>query len=118
MLEKLSKMSVREAMITLAGGPPTYGAQARWLAGVAKKVGASYRTARSLWLSEIKDPEHWAAREIRRQAEIEKARREANLLATKFEKIAEGSNAHTNLSSSDIAALVHAANILRGVDRA
>jgi len=117
MLEKWSKMSVREAMIALAGEPPAYGAQARWLAGIAKKVGASYRTARSLWLNEIKDPNHWAAREVRRQAEIEKARREANLLATKFEKIAEGSNAHKNLSSSDIAALVHAASILRSMDR-
>lgn len=117
MLEKWSKMSVREAMITLAGGPPAYGAQARWLSNVATKVGASYRTARSLWLNEIKNPDHWAAREVRRQAELEKARREASALASTFENIAGGTNANTNLSSSDVAALVHAARILRGMDR-
>ncbi len=31
MLEKSSKMSVRQAMIEVAGSPPGYGEQPRWL---------------------------------------------------------------------------------------
>lgn len=90
MLEKLSKMSAREAMITLAGRPPMHGELPRWLEHVARKVGITFRTARSLWLGEINDPEHWAAAKVRREAEVAEARKELAALANKFTSIAGG----------------------------
>lgn len=119
MLEKLSKMSVRSAIITVAGSHPEWGGQKRWLMNAAKKVqGVSFRTMRSLWLNEISDPNHWAAREVKRQAEIIKARREAADLATQFESIAGAMNAtDPDFYSADATALLQAARIVRGLDR-
>ena len=119
MLEKLSKMSVREAMISLQGNAPMHGELPRWLNSVAKKAGISFRTARSLWQNEIRNPDdHLAGREIRRLAEIATAQREARDLASQFENIAERLNANDpDFHRSDAAALVHAARILRGLDR-
>jgi hypothetical protein len=119
MLEKLSKMSARQAMIDLVGVPPQHGEQPRWLANVAKKIGASYRTARSLWNDEIKNPDqHWAVKRLRREAELAKARREADALASQFESIAGSLNAKDqDFYSADIAALIDAARVIRNVDR-
>jgi hypothetical protein len=89
MLEKLSKMSARQAMITLAGGAPAYGELPRWLTRVSKAAGISFRTARSLWLEEIKDPNHLAALAVKRQAEIEEARRNAAVVANFFNRHAQ-----------------------------
>lgn len=118
MLEKSSKMCVRQAMIEVAGSPPGYGEQPRWLHAVAGKIGSSYRTARSLWLGEIKNPEHWAAKAVRREAEIAKAKREAAELASQFEKLAGRLDAKgQNTYSADVAALLDAARVIRGLDR-
>ncbi len=119
MLEKLSKMSIREAMITLAG-PPEFRAQARWFSKVAKQVeGVTFRTVRSLWHDEIKNPDqHWAAKAIRAKAELQKARREATELASQYESIARSLNAtDQDFYSPDVAALLHAARLLRNLDR-
>lgn len=119
MLEKSSKMSVRQAMIEVAGSPPGYGEQPRWLCTVAGKIGSSYRTARSLWLGEIKDPDHWAAKAVRHEAAIATAKREAAELAQQFEKLAGKLNAKgQNSYSADVAALLDAARVIRGLDRA
>jgi hypothetical protein len=119
MLEKLS-MSVRQAMISLQGNAPMHGELPRWLDGIAKKANISFRTARSLWQNEIKNPDdHLAAREVRRLAQIALAQREARDLATQYENIAERLNANDpDFHRSDAAALIHAARILRGLDRA
>jgi len=80
MLEKSSKMSTREAIAILAG--PYYGNRDRWLANAAKAVtGVSFRTMRSLWHNEIKNPDHLAAIAVRRQAKIIEAKRDAAKLA-------------------------------------
>jgi hypothetical protein len=119
MLEKLSKMSVREAMIALAGYAPAYGELPRWLSSIARAAGLSFRTTRSLWLNEIKDPNHLAAREVKRLAEIALAKREARDLASSFETIAGGMNASDpDFFSEDVVALLDAARTLRGLDRA
>ncbi|OAF05440.1 hypothetical protein AYJ54_00610 [Bradyrhizobium centrolobii] len=118
MLEKLSKMCVRQAMIDVAGSPPGYGEQPRWLTAVAKQIGTSYRTARSLWLGEIDDPDHWAAKAVKREAAIAKAKREAAELAKQFENLAGKLNAkHQDIYSADVAALLDAARVIRGLDR-
>ena len=118
MLEKSSKMCVRQAMIEVAGTPPRYGEQPRWLHSIAGKIGSSYRTARSLWLGEITDPEHRAVRAVKREAEIAKAKREAAELASQFEKWAKKLNAdNQNTYSADVAALLDAARVIRNLDR-
>jgi hypothetical protein len=118
MVEKSSKMSTREAMITLAGHPPTYGEMPRWLAKVAKSAGISFRTARSLWLGEIKDPEHLAAKAVRRQAQIEEARRDAKVVADFFNSHAQAlANIDADFHRNDIDAFVAAARALGSRNR-
>lgn len=119
MLEKLSKMSVRQAMIEVAGKPPAYGEQPRWLSELAKKIGLSYRTARSIWFEEIRDPGHWAIKAVRREAELVAARKEAAELARQYQAIAGGMRAdNQNLFSAEIDRLERIARIIGGLDRA
>ncbi len=117
MLEKSSKMSTRDAISVLAG--PYYGNRDRWLAEAAKKVaGVSFRTVRSLWHGEIDDPEHLAAQAVRRRAEIVKVQNAAAELAATFETLAGGLKSRDqDFHGNDIAALIDAARVLRGLDR-
>ena len=119
MLEKVSKMSVRTAIITLAGNSYHPTKQSLWRAAARNSKGISYRMMKSLWNNEIKKEDHWAKRELRRLAELEAAQKEARDLASQFETIAGGLNAKdADFHSQDVAALVHAARILRGLDSA
>lgn len=78
-----------------------------------------FRTVKGLWYGEIDDPEHWAARDIRRAAELISARNEASSLASQFESIAGALNARDpDFHSADIAALIDVARKIRGNDRA
>lgn len=121
MWSKVAKMSVREAMITIAG-TPGYGEQPRWLQKVADAANISKRTARSLWRGEIYSAGHRAVRAVREAAErrqLELARQEARSLADQFQTIAGALGAKDpDFHSEDINSLVHAARILRGLDRA
>jgi len=118
MLEKLSKMSAREAMISLAGRPPMYGEQHRWLREIADKVGISFRTARSLWLGEITKEDHLAYRRLKERATIEEARREARALASQYARIAGGMRASDkDFYSSEIDRLERIARIIGNLDR-
>jgi len=119
MLEKVSKMSVRTAITTLAGSGYFPTEQSLWNAAARKSKVISYRMIKSLWYNEIKNEDHWAKREVRRLAELEAAQKEARDLASQFETIAGGLNAKdADFHSQDVAALVHAARILRGLDSA
>lgn len=118
MLEKWSKMSAREAMIALAGGPPSYGELPRWLARVSKTAGISFRTARSLWLNEIKDPDHLAAQAVKRQAQIEEAKRDAKVVANFFNSHAQAlANVDPDFHRDQIDAFLEAARLVGGRDR-
>jgi hypothetical protein len=120
MLQKLVKMSVREAISILAGPRGWGDTRDSWLARAASNIeGVSFRTLRSLWYGTVRNAEvHWAAREVRRQAEIIKAREEAKKLVAQYENIARGLNANDpNFYSEDVAALLNAARILRNLDR-
>ena len=112
MLEKSSKMSTREAIAVLAG--PYYGNRDRWLAKAAKAVeGVSFRTMRSLWHNEIKDPNHLAAIAVRRQAQILEARRDAAVVANFFSRHAQAlSNIDPDFHRDQIDAFVKAARAL------
>ena len=118
MLEKWSKMSTRAAMIILAGRPPSHGELPRWLNKIAKAAGISFRTARSLWFEEIKDPNHLAARAVRQQAQIEEARRDAAVVANFFNSHAQAlSNIDPDFHREQINAFVEAARIVSSRDR-
>jgi hypothetical protein len=113
MVEKSSKMSTREAMITLAGRPPGYGELPRWLSKIAKSAGISFRTARSLWNEEISDPEHLAAKAVRQQARIEEAKRDAAIVANFFNSRAQAlANIDADFHREQIDAFVAAARAL------
>lgn len=119
MVEKSSKMSTREAMISLAGRPPAHGELPRWLSKIADAVGISFRTARSLWNEEIKDPNHLAARAVRQRADIEEARRNAEVVARFFNSRAQAlASINPDLHRDEINAFVEAARALSGRDSA
>jgi hypothetical protein len=78
----------------------------------------SYRTVKSLWYGQIKDPENKAIRHIRRAAQLIKAQKQALTLAQQYQTIARGMNeADRELYSSDIARLERVARMLGGVDQ-
>lgn len=116
MLEKSSKMSTRDAIAILAG--PYQGNRDSWLAKVARAVdGVSFRTMRSLWHNEIKDPNHLAAITVRRQAQIIEARRDAAKLAGVYASAAQAmGNVDPDFYRDQIDVLVGAARILGSLD--
>lgn len=121
MLEKLSKMSVREAISVLAG--PYEGNRARWLDNATKKVsGVSYRTMKSLWHGEITREDHLAAQAVKRAAEQEKldeARRNIRSAASIYRSHAAALECiDPDLHREQINALVLAARILGERDSA
>lgn len=126
MSEKASNMSnVRQAIATVAGPITGFDNRESWLSSVPSKVmkataaRLTFRTVKSLWYGGIKDPEHWAARDIGRAAKIIEAQREARALASQYETIAGGLLAKdADFHSHDAAALIHAARVLRGLDSA
>jgi len=90
--------------------------------GTAKQT-VTRRTVKALWYREIDDPEHHAARDVRRAAELISARKEARALADKFQSLAGGLDAAQRLQGSDIyradiARLERVARLLGGIDRA
>jgi hypothetical protein len=115
--------------IAVVAGPKEWGdTRGSWLARVPKAVmrvlrtdkeTVSHRAVRGLWYGEITDPDHHAARDVRRAAEIIKARKEAATLAATFGTIAENMRAahHTDQFRADIARLERVARLLGGGDR-
>jgi hypothetical protein len=83
--------SVRKE-IAIVAGPRDWGdTRESWLARVPRKVQTvTFRTVKGLWYGEIIDPDHWAARDIRRAAELIEGRQEATALAAQYQKIAGG----------------------------
>jgi hypothetical protein len=114
--------------ISIVAGPREWGdTRESWLSRVPKAVRkvlgtqketVTFRTVRSLWYGSISDPEHHAARDIRRAAEIIKARGDALALAKKYESVIGGMNAaDADFYREDIARLERVARLLCGVDR-
>jgi hypothetical protein len=128
MLEKFSKDEEMRNEIERVAGPRTWGqTRESWLSRVPRAVKKilgtetetiSYRTVKSLWYGQIKDPEHKAIRHIRRAAQLIKAQKQALTLAQQYQTIARGMNdADKDLFSSDIARLERVARVLGGVDQ-
>lgn len=105
--------------IAIVAGPRGWGdTRESWLARVPRKVPTvSFRTVKALFYGEIDDPGHWAARDIRRAAEIIEARKEASALAVQYSRIAGGMRAQDeNFYSADIDRLERIARLLGAVD--
>jgi hypothetical protein len=128
-MEKSSGVkSVRKEIATVAGPKDWGDTRESWLSKVPRAVKQilgteketiAYRTVKSLWYGEIDDPEHWAARDIRRSAEIIEARKEAAALADKYQKIAQGMRSQDeSFFGSDIDRLEHLARLIGRLDRA
>jgi hypothetical protein len=102
--------------IGLIAGPYD-GNRKTWLARVARKTGVSYRQIKSLWYGESVNPKADVAIDVLSAAQ--NAREEARRLATRFESLAGAMNAtDSDFYSDDVAALIQAAQLLRGSDRA
>jgi hypothetical protein len=103
--------------IAIIAGPRDWGeTHGSWLNRVPKKVKTvSYRTVKSLWYGEIDDPEHWAARDIRRAVDLILAQREAANLASQLETIVRGLDvSDPDFHQPSTAALIGALRTLRG----
>lgn len=117
MAEKPSEGSMRDVVAAVAG-PRGWGeTRESWLARAARAADVTYRQAKALFYGEITDPEHRAVRRMKAAAERQ-GRREAAELAAKFDSIARSMNAaDQDFYSADVAALLSAARVLRGLDR-
>lgn len=110
---------MRKEIAFLAGPRDWDVTRESWLARVPEKVQTvTFRTVKALWYGEIKDPDHWAARDIRRAAGVLKAQREAAELATQLQSLAAGLDVtNPNFDSPTIAALLGTIRQLRGENR-
>lgn len=107
---------MREEIAFLAG-PREWGVtRESWLNAVTAKVpNVSFRTVKALWYGEIVDPDHWAARDIKRAVEVIQAQREAAALASQLETILGGlARVDPNFHQPTIAALLGTVRKLRG----
>src|SRR4051794_19589192 len=114
--------------ISCVAGPRQWGdTRESWLSRVPREVKkllgtqgetVSFRAVKSLWYGEIADREHHTARDVRRAAEIVKARNDAQALAAKYQTLVGAMNAkNPGMYSEDIARLERVARLLCGGDR-
>lgn len=115
MSEKLSgRADVRELVAAVAGPRRWSDTRESWLSRASRRAGVSYRQAKALFYGEITDADHRAARKMREAA----GRYEAQELASRFEALAGALNVKDeDFHRTDVAALLHAARALRGLDR-
>lgn len=121
MSENQSGVSSVRKEIAIVAGPRGWGdTRESWLARVPRKVSTvTFRTVKALWYGEIDDPMHWAARDIRREAELIEARREASALAAQYRTIIGGMRAQDeSFYSAEITRLERMVCELGGADRA
>ena len=111
--------------IAVVAGPKEWGdTRGSWLARVPRAVRralgteketVSHRAVRGLWYGEITDPDHHAARDVRRAAEIVKARNDAQALAAKYKTLVGAMNAtNPGIYGEEIARLERVARLLCG----
>lgn len=116
-MEKSSGVKNVRREIAIVAGPREWGdTRESWLARVPRKVPTvTFRTVKALYYGEIDDPDHWAARDIRREAELIQARKEAAALAAQYQSIIGGLRASDeSFHSSQIDRLECLVRILGG----
>jgi hypothetical protein len=125
---KVFRSFVMRKEIALVAGPREWGdTKLSWLSRVprevkkllgTKKETVSYRMVKSLWFNEITNMDHHAARDVRRAAEILKARNDAQALAAKYKTLIGAMNAtNPGIYGEEIARLERVARLLCGNDR-
>jgi hypothetical protein len=78
----------------------------------------SFRAVKAIWYGEIRSPEHHAARDIKRAAELIEARKEATDLARRYQTLIGGlRSADENFYREEIDRLERVARMLCGGDR-
>ena len=112
-MEKLSGGMRMRDLVAAVAGPRTWTDNRKsWLNRAARRAGISYRSVKAVWYGEITDQSHHAIRLLQHEAG-----RRAQVLAGKFETIARNMEvSDPDFFGEDIAALVHAARALRGLD--
>lgn len=92
MSEKSSGVSSVRNEISIVAGPRGWGdTRESWLGSVPRRVPTvTFRTVKALWYGEISNPNHWAARDIKRAAELIQGRNEAAALASQYQTIIGG----------------------------
>jgi hypothetical protein len=109
-MEKVSNM--RELVAAVAGPRQWSDNRKSWLSRAARNAGISFRQVKAVFYGEITDENHSAVRLLQHAAG-----RRAEVLASRFESIARGmESADSDFYREDIAALVHTARALRGLD--
>ena len=106
--------------IAIVAGPKDWGdTRESWLAKVPRKVGTvSFRMVKALWYGEIHDDNHWAARDIKRAAELIEAQREANAHADRIQSaITAFQHQDQDFYSEEVARLQRVISRIRAVDR-
>lgn len=114
--------------IALIAGPRGWGdTKLSWLARVPREVRkllgteretVSFRTVKSLWYGAITRPDHHAARDVQRAAEIIAARGDALVLVGKYKTLIGAMNAaDPDFYSAEIDRLERVARLLCGGDR-
>src|SRR5262245_41767628 len=108
--------NMRELCIVVAAPQPLE-PQKIWFVRGARLASISFRQFKAIFRGEITDPEHKSVRRLREAAE-RKGKDEASQLARRFETLAETMHAaDQDFYREDVAALLHAARALRGLDR-
>jgi hypothetical protein len=111
--------------IALIAGPRGWGdTKLSWLARVPREIKkalgteketVSYRMVKSLWYGAIDNPDHHAVRDVRRAAEIVKARNDAQALAAKYKTLVGAMNAtNPGIYGEEITRLERVARLLCG----
>lgn len=106
--------------IAIVAGPRTWGdTRESWLAKVPRKVQTvTFRTVKALWYGEIQSSDHWAARDIRRAAELIEAQKEANANADRIQSvITQFAHQDEDFYREEIARLQRVLSRVRAVDR-
>jgi hypothetical protein len=74
---------------------------------------------KALWYGEIQDPDHWAARDIRRAVAAIEAQRKTTAVARELEGLLSGPDGiNPSLDRASVAALVSTLRAMRGQDSA
>jgi hypothetical protein len=111
-MEKCSGRPMRELVAAVAGPREHSDTRQSWLNRAARRAGISFRSAKAVWYGEIDSPKHPSIRLLQHAAE-----KRALELSKRFDTVARAMvTTDPDFYRADIAALVHAARTLRGVD--
>jgi hypothetical protein len=113
----LRVLSWQDEIQVIAGPKLSGDTKESWLARAARKAGITFRQCKALYYNETKDPKASVASSVLLASR--QAREEAKSLASQFETLAGAMNAaDEDFYSPDVLALIDAARVLRGLDRA